>query len=209
VRTLTFAVGHLALGYLTGKASGGLLKQKINIPLILTVSIIPDIDMLIPGLYHGGPTHSIVLILALAFPAILMWKTQTIPYVLALLTHPVIGDFLTRFNTDMGVQLFFPISSNWYSAGSEAYRQLYTYTEFALFAAFLIALLATRDIVTLTKPHTSNFLLTIPLLTAVLPVFFEFPIRVPPALIIPHLILITLLTIPILIDIAHATRKPR
>jgi hypothetical protein len=88
----TFAVGHLALGYLTGKASGGLLKQRINIPLILTVSIIPDIDMLIPGLYHGGPTHSIVLILALTFPAILLWKTKAIPYILALLSHPLIGD---------------------------------------------------------------------------------------------------------------------
>lgn len=204
MRIPTFAVGHLALGYLTGRTSGGLLKQKVNIPLILTVSIIPDIDMLIPGLYHGGPTHSVILLLALAFPAILLWRTQTIPYMLALLTHPLIGDYLTRFNTDMGVQLFFPISSNWYSAGSEAYRQIYTYSEIALFAAFLIALLATRDIRKLTEAHPSNLLLTMPLLTAVLPVFFEFPIRVPPALIIPHLILIALLTIPILIDITHA-----
>jgi membrane-bound metal-dependent hydrolase YbcI (DUF457 family) len=203
----TFAVGHLALGYLTGKASGELLKQKINIPLILTVSIIPDIDMLIPGFYHGGPTHSIVLLLAFAFPAILLWKTQTIPYVLALLTHPLIGDYLTRYNTVMGVQLFFPITSNWYSAGSEAYRQLYTYIELALFVVFLIALLATRDIVTLTKPRLSNLLLTIPLLTAALPVFFQFPIRVPPTLIIPHLILIALLTIPIIIDIIHASAR--
>jgi hypothetical protein len=107
----------------------------------------------------------------------------------------------------MGVQLFFPISSNWYSAGSETYRQAYTLIEFTLFAVFLIALLATKDIRKLTEAHPSNLLLIIPLITAALPVFFEFPIRVPPTLIIPHLILIILLTIFILIDIAHAVHK--
>lgn len=205
----TFAVGHLALGYLTGKVSGGLLRQKINIPLILTVSIISDTDLLIPVLQHGGPTHSIILLLTIAFPAMLLWKTQTIPYLAALLTHPLLGDYLTRFNTDKGIQLFFPITSTWYSAGTEAAHYIYFYSELVLFAAFLVAMVATRDITTLTKPHQSNLLLAIPLTTALLPVFFKYPIPVPPVLIIPHLILIGLLTIPILIDIRQVTHKAR
>ena len=53
-----FAVGHLALGYITGKVADILLKVKSNIFLLLLVSVIPDIDILIPALEHRGPTHN-------------------------------------------------------------------------------------------------------------------------------------------------------
>jgi len=203
-----FAVGHLALGYLTGKASSKLLKVNINIPLALTLSILPDIDLLLaPVLQHGGPTHSIILYLAIAFPAILMWKKQTIPYLAALASHPLLGDYLTRASRAEGVQLLFPLTSSWFSAGSEALRLTYVYIELALFIAFLTFTLTTRDITTLTKPHPSNLLLAIPISTALLPVFTQFPIPVPPELILPHLLLIILLALPILKDIEQTVRN--
>ncbi len=196
------AVGHLALGYLTGKASAKFLNVNINIPLILTLSILPDIDFLIPMLQHSGPTHSIILILAIAFPAILVWKKQTIPYLVALASHPLLGDYLTYQRKAPGAQLFFPLTSSWFAAGSEAARLTYVYLELALFAAFLMLMVTTRDITTLIKHHPSNFLLAIPISTAFLPVFMQFLgfIPVPPELIVPHIILILLLALPILID---------
>jgi hypothetical protein len=101
------------------------------------------------------------------------------------------------------VQLLYPITSTWFSAGSQAAQLTYTYAELAVFSIFLILILATKDIKTLIKPHPSNMLLTVPILAASLPVFTGFPIPVPPQLTIPHLILIVTLTIPILIDIKH------
>lgn len=198
-----FAVGHLALGYLTGKASAKLLNVNINIPLALTLSIIPDIDLLIPTLQHGGPTHSIILYFAVAFPAFLVWKKQTIPYVAAQASHPLIGDYLTRQTTAMGVQLLFPLTSSWYAASLKVASIMFALSELALFAVFVALMLDTNDIAMLIKPHPSNMLLAIPIITGVLPVFLQFPIPVPPILIIPHLILIALLTLPILTDIKN------
>lgn len=174
--------------------------------MILTLSILPDIDLLIPALQHGGPTHSIILYLVIAFPAILLWKKQTIPYLIATASHPLIGDYLTRPTIGKGVQLLYPITSNWVSAGSEALRLVYIHAELALFSTFIILILATRDIKILTKPHPSNMLLAVPISTALLPVFMKFPISVPSELIIPHLILIIILIIPVFIDIRHVVR---
>jgi hypothetical protein len=202
-----FAVGHLALGYISGKAASKLLNVNVNIPLLFVVSIIADVDLLIPGLEHRGPTHSIILFLAIAFPTILVWKKQAIPYLAAFALHPFLGDYLTSKSAAEGLQLFFPLSSSWFSGGSEAATLTYVYVELALFIAFLTLMLTTRDMATLIKHHPSNLLLAIPISTALLPVFLQFPISVPPTLIISHLILLILLAIPILIDIKHLMRR--
>jgi len=51
------------VGYVTGKASSRFLDIRINIPLALTLSILPDVDILIPEPKHCGPTHSVILLL--------------------------------------------------------------------------------------------------------------------------------------------------
>jgi hypothetical protein len=197
----TFAVGHLALGYLTGKASARLLNIEANVPLLLTLSILPDIDMLILMLPHGGPTHSIILYLALALPAILIWKKQTIPYLIAIVSHPLLGDYPTRIHQTSGVQLFYPLTSEWFAAGIQGAMIFYVYVELILFAVFLSIVLSTKDLSALIRPHSSNWLLGIPIATALLPVFLRFPLSVPAELVIPHIVLIALLGIPVLIDL--------
>ena len=73
----SFAVGHMALAYLLGKASAKLLKVNINIPLILFLSIIPDIDILFDFLFnsdmHRGPTHSIIVAIVVFIPFFLLY----------------------------------------------------------------------------------------------------------------------------------------
>ena len=71
-----FAVGHLALGYITGKSSLKILKSNIDIPLIFTLSILPDIDLLIPRLAHRGPTHSIITITLVSLPLLIIYRKK-------------------------------------------------------------------------------------------------------------------------------------
>jgi membrane-bound metal-dependent hydrolase YbcI (DUF457 family) len=60
-----FAVGHMSIAYLLGKGSSKALKTKIFIPLLLVLSILPDIDIVYDYLtgaeIHRGPTHSIII----------------------------------------------------------------------------------------------------------------------------------------------------
>ena len=61
------AVGHMALAYLLGKPTAKFLKVSANVPILMVLSILPDIDILFEGyVMHRGPTHSVV-VAALAF----------------------------------------------------------------------------------------------------------------------------------------------
>jgi membrane-bound metal-dependent hydrolase YbcI (DUF457 family) len=154
-------------------------------------------------LEHRGLTHSVVFFFAVAFPSVLVWKKQVVPYLAAFASHPFLGDYLTASGATGGLQLFFPLSPSRFSGGSEVPFFTYAYLELALFIAFLTLILTTRDIMTLIKKNSSNLLLVIPISTALLPVFLQFPLSVPPILIIPHLILIILLALPVFIDLKH------
>ncbi len=198
----------MALSYIAGKLTAKPLQVNPNIPLVLTLSVLPDVDLFMePLLRHGGPTHSLVILVALFLPAMLIWRKTSIPYLAATASHSLIGDYLTRSVKTRGVQLFFPLKRTWYSAGLEGAELLYVYSEVILFVIFLSLLSATRDTNFLTKNCLSNWLITIPLLTLILPVLTDFPIHVPIELVIPHLMLIALLTLPILVDVNHLIRN--
>jgi hypothetical protein len=198
-----FAVGHLALSYISGKLMAKPLGVNLNIPLVLMLSVLPDIDILIPVLQHGGPTHSVVLYSVIAFPLVLIWGRQVFPYLIAIVSHPLLGDFLTRTSRMSGVQLLFPLTSKWFSAGSIAWQAFYTYAEIGLLAAFLIALAVTKDMKTLTTHHPANLLLLVPIVTAFLPIFIQFPMPVPEELIVPHIIALLLLLVSVIADFRH------
>src|SRR3989337_3493155 len=106
--TSLFAVGHMALAYLLGKASAKPLKININIPLIMVLSIIPDIDIL-AGVdeIHRGPTHSVIAALLVFVPFFVVYRRKAVPYFLALVSHGLIGDLLIRRD----VQLLWPITT--------------------------------------------------------------------------------------------------
>ena len=103
-----FLLGHLTWGYILGRASSKWLKTDVNIPLLFVISVLPDIDVLIPGLVHRGPTHSIVVFSLVFLPAFLVYKKKAIPYFITLIQHSLLGDTLG------GVMMFWPITSDWY-----------------------------------------------------------------------------------------------
>ena len=101
-----FAIGHFAIGYLTGKASAKTLNIQLNMPLLLTASVIPDVDLFLRFIHHRGPTHSLITIIALTVPFLIYYRKAAVPYAVALASHSLIGDFFTD-----GTQLFWPFST--------------------------------------------------------------------------------------------------
>jgi len=197
-----FAVGHLALGYISGKTASKFLNVSVNIPLLFAASVIPDIDLLIPGLEHRGPTHSLIIFCFLFLPAFTLHRKRAMPYFIALAQHSLIGDYLTGG----GIQLLWPVASNWYDARVRIKSLAEVSLEWIFFFACLTVMLKTRDAWILFHHHPSNLLLSVPILTVLLPPFFSFPMPVPPSLILPHLTYLTLFTLPILIDLKFSLK---
>ena len=188
-----FAVGHIALGYLIGKAVSKATHQNLDIPLILTLSLLPDIDFIIPGLQHRGPTHSIILALLIFAPFLITSSSKTFPYLATFTSHTLIGDYLT----DGGVQLLWPLSSRWmrFSSTIRIGSAFETNLEILLFTITLGTIILTKDYVPLFQANKTNFLLLIPISTIVLPMTLRYPLPIPTTLITPHIITLTILII--------------
>jgi len=188
-----FAVGHIALGYVTGKIISKATDQSLNIPAIWTLSLLPDIDFLIPGLQHRGPTHSIIVTILIFAPFLLIKPRRTAPYFAALATHSLIGDYITNG----GTKLFWPVSSEWikYEKTIMLGSAFETHIELALFAAFIVILILSKDLNRLFKSEMNNNLLFIPLCTVILPSIFKYPVNIPNMLIIPHLLLLSMIAL--------------
>lgn len=125
-----YPLGHFSLGYFAAKLTGKMANEGFNTPLIFFVSLLPDIDILIPTLEHRGPTHSIVVAIVLFLPVFIMFR-RGLSYFTALASHSLIGDYFTAY----GCKLFWPISSGWIRAPAplmlhgvtEAYVELFLF----------------------------------------------------------------------------------
>ena len=177
-----YAVGHFALGYLIGKIASTTLNIKINLNLLFLVSVLPDIDIIIPGLMHRGPLHSILVFSILFIPIFFVYKKSVIPYFLAVMQHILIGDFLTG-----GIQLLWPVSMKMYvfNFGIDSFASIFL--ELFLFLVSLTILFKTKDIFSLFKQNTSNMIISIPLFSVLLPATMRYPLYVPLVLLVPHL----------------------
>jgi hypothetical protein len=167
------------------------------------LSVLPDIDLLIPGLVHRGPLHSAVLFCVLFLPIFLFYKKNAVPYFVAVIQHIVIGDYLIGGE----LQLLWPLSSNLYGIPIECGSLVHVALEWALFVVSMLFMVKTKDLVFLFKPIPSNVILSIPILTVLLPTVLNFPLSVPLNLLIPHVIYLALFAIPILIDLKMMLTK--
>ena len=198
-----YAVGHFALGYLTGKLTAKSLNVNVNLPLIFLLSVFPDIDLLIPGLVHRGPLHSVVLFCLLFLPIFAIYKKRAAPYFVALIQHIIIGDYLIGGD----LQLLWPLTSNLYGFAIEGGGLIHIALEWGLFVISMIFMVKTNDLAFMFKPHPSNMILAIPVLTVLLPTLISFPVYVPLSLLIPHVIYLILFAIPVLIDLKMMMTK--
>jgi len=199
----SYAVGHMALAYLLGKASAKLLKVNLNIPLILVLSIIPDIDILFDFLLkseiHRGPTHSIIAVIVVFIPFFMLYRQKVMPYFAALASHSLIGDFLIGGQ----LQLLWPLSTNEFGVHELGFPYIDIYDpinialEFTLFAVALVIMLKTRDLFHFFRNNKLNLILVIPIFTVLLPTFVGYPLRVPILLILPHLFYLVIFSIAV------------
>jgi membrane-bound metal-dependent hydrolase YbcI (DUF457 family) len=202
-KSILFAVGHFALGYTLSKTSSKVLKTNLNIPTILMLSVIPDIDLLIPVLEHRGLTHSIIIASIVFIPIFVIFHKKATPYFIALIQHSLIGDYLVGGKT----QLLFPLTTQYYGTGLSIKSQTSIALEWAAFLTSMLLMLAVKDIKIFLQPHNSNLILTIPTLTVLLPTFLAFPLQVPPTLIPPHIVYSVLFVTSILIDIKRVVPR--
>jgi membrane-bound metal-dependent hydrolase YbcI (DUF457 family) len=207
-----FAIGHFALGYLFGKGSSKLLKTKLNMPLLLVVSVTPDVDLILqlvdPALFmHRGPSHAIITFTALAIPFLVIYRKQALPYYAALLSHSLIGDFFTG-----GLELFWPVSQDWFGLQTIDVRSLpVASTEIFLFALALVIMFRTKDLQALLKPNKANSLLFIAfgaVLGPMLDVGNAYESSLPLLLWVPSIFCLLLFVYSVFVELRHRPSRP-
>jgi hypothetical protein len=73
----------------------------------------------------------------------------------------------------------------------------------------MVAMLMSRDILAIVKPRSSNLLLSIPVITVLLPAFLGFPLSVPTLLLLPHLAYTIIFSVSVLSCVFAANPKPQ
>lgn len=209
-----FAVGHFGLAYLLGKGFAKVLNVNINIPIILVLSVIPDVDLIcdffLKTEIHRGPTHSIVVAILAFIPFFILYREKAVPYFAALASHSLIGDFPIAGH----VQLLWPLTAHEYCARCDlglpyisVDSPLNIAFELTLFTLALIIFFKTKDIYLFFRNSRTNLLLVIPIFTVLLPSFLSFPVYVPITLLVPHLFYLTLFVISAFVPIIKTYRK--
>jgi membrane-bound metal-dependent hydrolase YbcI (DUF457 family) len=204
-----FAVGHMAIAYLLGKGSSKALRIKLDIPILLILSILPDVDIIYDFLtgsnLHRGPTHSIVVAIIAFVPLFIIYRKNIIPYFLALISHPLLGDFLVGGR----IQLFWPFSTTQY--GLHEFSSYYIgitdpaniALELSLFVIATLVLCKSGDWKVFFKSNKTNLILIIPIATVLLPSTIGYPFSAPLLftelpLAIAHLFYLVLFSIAVL-----------
>jgi membrane-bound metal-dependent hydrolase YbcI (DUF457 family) len=164
----------MAIGYLLGKGSSKPLRLKLNIPLLLVVSILPDIDIVYDFLtgadLHRGPTHSIIVATLAFVPFFIVYRKKAIPYFLALISHSLIGDITGQ------VQLLWPLSTNQYGFDAlSIFSPINVVAELSLFAVATFVLFKTGDWRVFLTDNKTNLVLIIPVATVLLPTAIGYP----------------------------------
>jgi membrane-bound metal-dependent hydrolase YbcI (DUF457 family) len=199
----------MGLAYLIAKASGKLLKVNFNLPLVLVLSILPDIDIIFQFLLksdiHRGPTHSIVAAILFFIPIFIIYRQRATPYFAALASHSLIGDFVIGGN----IQLFWPLSTQEFGLHELGFplitidSSINIALELTLFALATIVMFKTRDIRVFLRKSKLNLVLVIPIFTVLLPTFAAYPLYVPILLVLPHLFYLVVFAIAVLIALEN------
>jgi hypothetical protein len=212
-----FAVGHMSLAYLLGKASSKFLKVNPNIPVMIVLSILPDVDIVIEtftGLtLHRGPTHSLIFSLIVFAPFFIFYGKRAVPYFLAYFSHFLIGDFLIGGQ----LELLWPLSSATFGLHEAGFMFIDIYSiinialELTLFTAAIVVMAKTRDYRVFFRPNKTNLVLIIPIATVLLPAFVGYPFNEPLFLSLPlmglaHLFFLVIFGLSVLITLYYGVK---
>ena len=196
----TFAIGHFGLGYLLGTAISKITKTKINLALIFTVSVLPDLDILFPNyLTHRGPTHSLLFSLLVFAPFFVIYRKKAFPYFFALISHSLIGDI---YGPIRGIQLFWPFSTNWITFANISNLSLINISfELSLFTLSTLIIFLTKDFQKSFFHNSNRIYWLIPFGSILGPLLFgvkNTPYNLPLLLVIPSLFYLAIFSLPIM-----------
>jgi len=171
----------MAIAYILGKGTSKALHTKVNVPLLLVLSIIPDMDIIFDyftgAQTHRGPTHSLVVAVVIFTPLFIHYGKQAIPYLLALISHFMIADFFIGGQ----LQLFWPLTTQqfgFYELGFcyiNIWSSINILTEIMLFAVVMALLYKTGDLQAFFKADKLNLVLFVPLVCVLLPSTIGYP----------------------------------
>jgi membrane-bound metal-dependent hydrolase YbcI (DUF457 family) len=199
----------MALAYLLGKGSAKPLRISLNVPLILVLSTIPDIDIILMTKLHRGPTHSIIMAVLVFIPVFFIYRKKAVPYFIALASHSLLADFFIGGQ----VQLLWPLSTQKFGLHElglyyiNISSPINVALELTLFAVATVVMWRTRDLLSFLRSNKNNLILTIPIFTVLLPTFFAYPLPVPILLAPPHLFYLVLFTYAVLVFVFQWFRK--
>ncbi len=213
-----FAVGHMAIAYLLGKGSSKVLRTKLNIPILLVLSILPDIDIiydyLIGAEIHRGPTHSLLFAVVIFTPFFIYYRKKAIPYFLSLISHSLLADFFIGGQ----LRLLWPITNlkfGLHEAGFlfiDIFDNTNTIIELSLFVIATVVLYKSKDWKIFFAARKSNLVLIIPITTVLLPSTIGYPFRTSllitaPILAFAHLFYLVLFSIALLVTLVYLYKK--
>ena len=101
---------HMVWGYVLGRVATRAKRTKPNLPLLILAGAIPDFDLFTVQPYatifgHHGIFHSWLAIVLCSIPFFFAYGAGTIPYFIAVIQHPLFGDFVTN-----EIPLLFPFT---------------------------------------------------------------------------------------------------
>ena len=187
------------MGYILAKTCSVVLKVKINLPLIFLLSILPDIDLLIPFLNHRGPVHSIVVITIVFLPFFVYYRKQVVPSYVALAQHGLVGDYIAGG----GVQLLWPLTVRFYGLNLSMVSQASISIELISFVLAILVLYITKDMAVLLKPKKENFALLLPEGAILGSVFLFWNQAFSVELLFSHILLFAVFAVSILVSLEN------
>jgi hypothetical protein len=101
---------HMFWGYVLGRGAARATRAQLNVPLLILAGAVPDFDLLTGQPYatifgHHGIFHSWLVIVLCSIPFFFAYGAATIPYFIAVIQHPLFGDFVTN-----QIPLLFPLT---------------------------------------------------------------------------------------------------
>ena len=167
----------------------------MSIPIVWACSLLPDLDLLIPGVRHMGPTHSIIFAIIVFLPLFIYKRDEVLPYFLGYTSHTVLGDLITN----RGTWFLWPLTQRTFAIPLPftCKHTFSTNLELALFGLFVLVFILTRDYAKGLYSRSTRPLFLISFLALLVPMVFGFPTYVPFRLIPPHLFLMAVVIQPL------------